>query len=178
MTLRATSHPISQERNLRAQQAAQRLQKQFGSASRPRDETLAATVIETNAFDTHPTSIHDPPPREGVPEQAGGKDRAEGLRREAESLGMHQLIENVRVQACDHATSLAREACEDVWRGTESMGEMESELTSFTEDLDSLLLRLDVDDGQEEAAAEHGVVVVSPRNERAPAADAHVGRVE
>lgn len=85
---------------------------------------------------------------------------------------MQQLVENVRVQASDHAVELAREACDDIWRGTQSVGEMEGELVGFTDELDSLLLRLDLD-GEERPVEDD--VAVDTGGERAPAADMHIG---
>ncbi len=71
------------------------------------------------------------------------------LGRDVDGLEVRQWIQTTRTQACGRAETLAREACEDVWRGVGSaaVGEMEGELESFAKELDSLLLRIDRIDG-------------------------------
>lgn len=114
-------------------------------------------------------------------DETSGKDRVADLRRDVESLEIQRWIEDVRAQACDHAATSAQEACENIWRGAESVREIEGQLTCFTEDLDALLLRLESGDGgsadEDDGAAEEGVMVLHSGN-RAPVADAHVGCAE
>lgn len=132
-----------------------------------------------HAFAQKQTPFQDLAQENGVTSEdaCGDENRVLSLRREVESLQMDQLVENVRVQASDHAAALARETCDDdIWRGTQqSVGEMEGELAGFTEELDSLLLRLGLNGG-EGIAGEEGDVAMDSGDERAPASDMHIDR--
>lgn len=162
--------PVLQVHHLQAQEAAKKLQKQLNFIPRPRDEFSAvSTGIDVKKTDER--TLHDLAQERRVIEGASDNDRVLNLRREVQSLKLQQLVENVRVQASDHAVALAREACDDIWRGTQSVGEMEGELVGFTDELDSLLLRLDLD-GEERTAEDD--VAVGTGDERAPAADMHI----
>lgn len=171
MRLTSVSSALLQEHHLRAQEATKRLQKQLNSVPRPRDGfCVASTVAEV--LEAHKATGHNLAQNNRVSEEASDTDRVQNLRREVESLEMQQLVENVRVQSSDHAVALAREACNDIRRGAQSVGEMEGELAGFTDELDLLLSRLDFDGGEHTAEDD---VAVDTGDERAPAADMHIG---
>ncbi|CAM9759515.1 unnamed protein product [Ectocarpus sp. 6 AP-2014] len=130
----------------------------------------------------------------GGGERSSTEDRVSELRRDVDGLQMNQWIQHTRTKACDRAEALAREACDDIWRGTGSVavGRMEGELDSFAKDLDVLLLRLGLDGGdgrgdelgQEindvgfdvgDAIMAEQHLVEDEEERRAPVADAHVG---
>ncbi|CAM9450002.1 unnamed protein product [Ectocarpus sp. 4 AP-2014] len=130
----------------------------------------------------------------GGGERSSTKDRVSELRRDVDGLQMNQWIQHTRTKACDRAEALAREACDDIWQGTGSaaVGRMEGELYSFAKDLDVLLLRLDLDSGDDRGdelgqerndrgSKEGDAIMVEQHHvedeeeRRAPAADAHVG---
>lgn len=130
----------------------------------------------------------------GGGERSSTKDRVSELRRDVDGLQMNQWIQHTRTKACDRAEALAREACDDIWRGTGSaaVGRMEGELDSFAKDLDVLLLRLDLDGGDDrgdelgreinDVGSEVGGAIMVEQHDvedveerRAPVADAHVG---
>lgn len=115
----------------------------------------------------------------------GNIDRVAELSRNVNELQIHQWIHTTRTQACDRATTLAREACEDIKRGAGSaaVGEMEGELDGFAQELDSLLLRIDrVDsDGRDEEEYKGNDILqlesaCNPQGGFAPVADAQVHR--
>jgi len=166
---------LSQEHHLRAQQAVGRLREQLErhppvSSLRPRAATTTPEnggvekqreeekVVKASVFRAPPTGEGGELPAEPLPSNGG------------------------------RAETLAREACEDVWRGAGSaaVGEMEGELDSFAKELDSLLLRIDrVDcdgggDDRQEGARDGGILQAEtprthhPEGELAPLADALV----
>lgn len=115
------------------------------------------------------------------------KDHLAELHREVDGLQIRQWIEITRTEAGDQADTLAREACEEIWRGAGSAavgGEMEGELNDFGKELDSLLLRMDRCDGDDRGRGredeQDGDAAVMEHhhhgNARAPVTDAHVGR--
>lgn len=195
---------LSQEHHLRAQQAVGRLQDQLDrhppvSSLRPH----TAIVLDNDPDEKRKAeadiakapAIRDSPAKEGDALSAepspsnGGKDgntdRVAELGRDVDGLQVRQWIQSTRTQACDRAETLAREACEEVWRGAGSaaVGEIEGELDRFAKELDSLLLRIDhVDDDtdRQEDAGEHNLLRAETpparhaESELAPLADAHV----
>ncbi|CAM9488916.1 unnamed protein product [Ectocarpus sp. 13 AM-2016] len=213
-----------QEHHFRAQQAVGRLQEQLKynityTASQPRDSstTIAAADVvgktEANtagkvrkeAFPIQsllasggkcelPSKSSPSSSNGGGGERSSTEDRVSELRRDVDGLQMNQWIQHTRTTACDHAEALAREACDDIWRGTGSaaVGRMEGELHSFAKDLDVLLLRLDLDGGDDrgdelgremnDVGSEVGDAIMVEQHDvedeeeqRAPVADAHVG---
>lgn len=121
--------------------------------------------------------------REGSSDDIGGKDSVARLLGEVRSLEMHQLISSARVEACDKANASACQACEEVWQGAGPVGEMEGELSSFTDDLDSLLIRLDSetdrDDHTDDTADDRrGADAAFNTFDRAPLAGTYVERAQ
>jgi len=199
---------LSQEHHLRAQQAVGRLREQLErhppvSSLRPRAATSTPEnggvekqreeekVVKASVFRAPPTGEGGELPAEPLPSNGGNEDntdRVAKLGRDVDGLQVHQWIQTTRTQACGRAETLAREACEDVWRGAGSaaVGEMEGELDSFAKELDSLLLRIDrVDcdgggDDRQEGARDGGILQAEtprthhPEGELAPLADALV----
>ncbi|CAM9389095.1 unnamed protein product [Ectocarpus sp. 12 AP-2014] len=212
-----------QEHHLRAQQAVGRLQEQLKhnityTASQPCTTIAAADVVgdgkteadaagkaHKEAFPIQsllasggncelPSKSSPRSSNSGGGERSSTEDRVSELRRDVDGLQMNQWIQHTRTKACDRAEALAREACDDIWRGTGSaaVGRMEGELDSFARDLDVLLLRLGLDgsddrgdeQGQERSDVESDVGdaimaeqhhVEDEEERRAPVADAHVG---
>ncbi|CAN0399837.1 unnamed protein product [Ectocarpus sp. 8 AP-2014] len=141
-----------------------------------------------------PSKSSPPSSNGGGRERNSTEDRVSELRRDVDGLQMNQWIQHTRTKACDRAEALAREACDDIWRGTGSVavGRIEGELDSFAKDLDVLLLRLDLDggddrgdelgqelndvgsDGGDASMAEQHHVEDYEEERRAPVADAHV----
>ncbi|CAM9521675.1 unnamed protein product [Ectocarpus sp. 12 AP-2014] len=130
----------------------------------------------------------------GGGERSSTEDRVSELRRDVDGLQMNQWIQHTRTKACDCAEALAREACDDIWRGTGSaaVGRMEGELDSFARDLDVLLLRLGLDGGgdrgdeqgqeRNDVGSDVGDAIMAEQHHvedeeerRAPVADTHVG---
>lgn len=174
----------SQEHHQTAFMSAERLRENLGPTfSGPCDQQSTATV--TNGISIPQTretalDVLVRVARGEASDAASGQDRAADLRRDTDSLQMKQWMENVRTEACDRAEGTAREACEDIWRETAPVGTMEGELSCFTEDLDSLLMRLDrAEDEKDGDSPEDEIVSLSPHGGvRAPAADTHVGCAE
>lgn len=159
---------LPQEHYLRAQQAVGRLQEQLihhppvsslkpcvatvpenGQAGQRRDE---AKHVKAPVLFAPPAGEGGSLSAEALLRSGGNednKDRVAELGRDVDDLEVRQWIQTTRTQACGRAETLAREACEDVWRGLGSaaVGEMEGELDSFAKELDSLLLRIDRVDG-------------------------------
>lgn len=173
----AAFHKTLQEQHIRAQEAAWRLKEQLSRASRSCD---ISRPPETGTPDKPKDLVHEL----AQYKEGEGQDRVVDLHRDVENLEMQRIIANVRAQACDHAATTASEACEEIWRGTESVEEMEGELACFTKDLDSLLLKLDL---EEDTSGRHpggsndlgdALVMVQGGDVRAPAADTHIGRAQ
>lgn len=206
-----THHTILlQEHHLRAQQAVGRLQEQLDrhpTALSLKNRDSSASNIKNTESDNVDTTIaettHDREllirnllARQGAAESSPGNgddghegsvDRVAELSRNVDGLQIHQWIQTTRTQACDHAETLAREACEDIKRGAGSaaMGEMEGELDGFAQELNALLLRIDRadNDDREEEGGEGNSMLQSqalhnhhPPSGLAPVADAHVDR--
>lgn len=192
---------VLQEQHLRAQQAAGRLREQMqrhpsrstaDAQGTPGDVILRIRDLLARGEERGPPSTIKG--GGGTDGSGGSNDRVAKLRRDVDGLQMGEWIQDTRSDACDRAQTLAREAGEEVQRGTgsDAVTEIEGELDGFAKELDSLLLRIDDPGGENDEGVgvegddddddddEVDFVVRHQHSvsgeEAAPAADAYVGR--